>query len=214
MPCNTWILLLLLTVVLFWGQLSSTVPDGTLKKRPEGMSYSELHQSLVGVLSQHCWCSCLLPAEAEMKLHSICLCSHLKSMWHWPYTASGYHIAGWIALLKPLPLFLTDAPYDEYWILRIWTLLQVPRAAGAEWHMLPWEMWFMKVSWTVYVTGKASNCMSIYSMAYVGSDPSLPLAVLPASGPGVKLPLKFPARLPLWSFNFQCGPEKHTHIQV
>lgn len=35
MPCNTWILLLLLTVVLFWGQLSSTVPDGTLKKRDQ-----------------------------------------------------------------------------------------------------------------------------------------------------------------------------------
>lgn len=44
------------------------------------MSYSELHQSLVGVLSQHCWCSYLLPAEVEMKLHSISLCSHFKSI--------------------------------------------------------------------------------------------------------------------------------------
>lgn len=85
MLCKTWILLLLLTVLLFRGQLSSTVPAGTLKKEPRRNELERVAPVLVEVLSQHCWYSCLLLDQCEIKLHSLCLC---------PSTAKGYHITG------------------------------------------------------------------------------------------------------------------------
>ena len=123
MLCKTWILLLLLTV-LFGGQLSSTVPDGTFKKSPEGMSYSEFHQSW-----WKCWASaagCPACCWISLKLNSTAFaCVHTEAK-----DCQG--LQGWIALLKPLLSFLNDARCEANWVMLMRSLLQVPCAECTE----------------------------------------------------------------------------------
>lgn len=207
MRCNTWILLLLLTVVLFWRHGLAAQSQMELLKRTQkewvmvsgsspGGSAEPARPVLLPAASW-CWNETPQHLPVHMLKISVTQTKHCQQLL---YCRAELHCQShWWYSLFTLAIIGIGVAYFIH--------SKVPCAACKEWHVIfPPETWFLTLSSPGYETGKLAVLHTINSMCWLWWFMDSYWCVS-NKWPQNKTTLQFPARLPLHPFTSQCSRE-------